>query len=1850
MAAETDKVEPADSEQDEEEDVYEVERIIDMRVEEGEVLYRVRWKNYCSDDDTWEPEAHLEDCREVLLAFKKSLADAKAKKEAEAKKSVKLLPTKSDVFDADSESDSDKDPPAEAPIKKKKKKKIREEEDEPPPKDKKKKKKEKRKDDVRPVPAPETDEEEEEERAPTPPSSPKEKKTESKKRLVDSDEDDDEPVPSKKHKKEKGKEGAKHKKEKGEDGKKRKGKKERKIETSEDEATAPLEDYLSDGPSESQMDDTTSSDTVTKSAEKARVESKQKKGKWEVKLQGIKDLIQDKKSKKPDAAQKESSLQKLKNLTSKSKEENAPHSDSSDSSTLHKKAKSKGQECASAPPKGPSSSASSSSSSSVTAASSVKVKEEEMVVKEEVLGQKDTTGSTNLFEKFLLNCEAKDRAPRRQPVHQPPVEKTNSKPAKLIGKIEKIPKTTKESPAQKAEAEKTERTKQSDVPRPGQSYGFNLDSDEREGEEGTTKLKIGEDSRERREKPEEAQRPSWERRTPTDDRRKRRDDSEPRLFMACDDNQDAQDPPEGADKSDKGQATLSLGMDLNLDWMTLDDFQKHLNGEDEILSGPPLSPSELRDAVKSGDYMAVKLALNSKEDYNLDQEACTIGEKRSFEAERSLIEERSSNDALRLTSNLDSARNEEGTPREKENIPQDLDGPNDVEKMPCCPASTDTEQVTMSEHENIQKDGKDITEFKNTLCDSATEQERKGKEDQRQAEEDGMSDDTKVGLSSEMNFNFGNSSPTTNEEGKLTRDDEKVEQKGIADKQSIPEEANDSNDEAEDVVAGHSESTDKVLSELGTKEIAKRRSWRQRKIMEKKEPTRASLRTCKKVLETTPSTVDEEKKETSKKHFCLYCKMAFTQLSKHLERKHAEETDVAHAIHFPKGSKVRQSLLDQIRNKGDYEHNCHVLKSGEGEIVTKKQVKNPSISVRDFLPCQHCFAFYRKTDLWRHERSCKARKGDQKTTERIKRGRVYSAASRLLPMSEFLTGGCEEIIHIMHQDDISRHIRNDPLICKYGNALSVKYEHDKSQFAYIAQKMRELGRFVLAVNELDKSVRYLHEVCLPSKFELAVEGAKKVSGFDPSSSKFKTVSLVSKIGYSLKRAAEIAFGESRMTEDCETESEVKKFIQLLDTKWNECFSRKALALSLKQDVKKVEVDKSTVTEDLIKLHRFITGEEDEARKELKESPSLSTWKKLSEATLADVCLFNRGRVGNIGRMLLQTYTCKKRSGTFVPSADQIRKSTKLELDLGSNFTRLELEGQYGRNMLVLLTERMVLSIDLLIENREQAGVSKTNPYLFARTEGPSFIRGLDCFRRAAMECGVKNPEALLSSSLREQIASYWQLMSLSEHELDQVAKLVGQSSQECYNLSKNASQLEEVSKQLLKMDRTLPSSPPITATDGTVQKGALKRRPWSEKEQAAVKRYLSEFITSMKVPGKKECNACIAAEPDLCGRSWTDVKNYVHNTLQTIRRRNSQQRSEGNVNILNPKSPKAGVQTTKKDLEDANVVCSLTTVHPDHLTESSNCCMTMTPPTNLRESTPFPQEMASTYASLCSTSSNMVHTSQPLISTFTPLNATDTQVVPTFTPHNTTNALMPPAYTSENNQILPMSPSYTQNAVTMPPPSVYTPQDTTSSTMIPTFSPLNAPSTSMVPTFTTLNTPSAPMVPAFSPLNDRSRPIVSSFTPLNHSSTPAYPTSSPRAPTTAQVVPTIHGPSVPDRAPVGQDGAPMSTPGRRVTPAVKPQKRNKRLWSEEEQAAVRRQLGDFCKLVKVPGKKDCDACLAAEPALNSRTWREVKYFVHNSIQSMKRRGHAVASKQSGGQEPETHNSSTDWDGPVYLSL
>nr|XP_030738630.1 M-phase phosphoprotein 8 isoform X9 [Globicephala melas] len=106
------------------------------------------------------------------------------------------------------------------------------------------------------------------------------------------------------------------------------------------------------------------------------------------------------------------------------------------------------------------------------------------------------------------------------------------------------------------------------------------------------------------------------------ERRNTRDETDTWAYIAADGGQEVVDStPQEDENSDGRQQILSFGMDLQLEWMKLEDFQKHLDGEDENFTTAEAIPSNvLRDAVKNGDYITVKFALNSSEEYNLDQE------------------------------------------------------------------------------------------------------------------------------------------------------------------------------------------------------------------------------------------------------------------------------------------------------------------------------------------------------------------------------------------------------------------------------------------------------------------------------------------------------------------------------------------------------------------------------------------------------------------------------------------------------------------------------------------------------------------------------------------------------------------------------------------------------------------------------------------------------------------------------------------------------------------------------------------------------------------------------------------------------------------------------------------------------------------------------------------------------------------------------------------------------------------------------------------------------------------------------------------------------------------------------
>ncbi|XP_046677780.1 probable chromo domain-containing protein LHP1 isoform X2 [Homalodisca vitripennis] len=67
---------------------YEVEEVVGMRVKNGKKEFKIRWKGYKEDDDTWEPEKHLS-CQDLIKAYldehKDDLVEATPKKTATKK-------------------------------------------------------------------------------------------------------------------------------------------------------------------------------------------------------------------------------------------------------------------------------------------------------------------------------------------------------------------------------------------------------------------------------------------------------------------------------------------------------------------------------------------------------------------------------------------------------------------------------------------------------------------------------------------------------------------------------------------------------------------------------------------------------------------------------------------------------------------------------------------------------------------------------------------------------------------------------------------------------------------------------------------------------------------------------------------------------------------------------------------------------------------------------------------------------------------------------------------------------------------------------------------------------------------------------------------------------------------------------------------------------------------------------------------------------------------------------------------------------------------------------------------------------------------------------------------------------------------------------------------------------------------------------------------------------------------------------------------------------------------------------------------------------------------------------------
>ncbi|NXP80828.1 MPP8 phase, partial [Ramphastos sulfuratus] len=516
----------------------------------GEILYKVRWKGYTSDDDTWEPEVHLKDCKEVLLEFRKKILDNKPKL---IKKETQKLSLNDDVFEAESDSDWQSETKDDV-LPKKKKKKSKDGEDGSADDLKKKPKSAKLKE----KPA----ECENSLDTLVLESKPKKRTSETKEDLKDP---------------------KKQRKEDTKEVRKKKGElKDVKIKSKED--LKENKKSRKEKPGDVQFD--SESSTLD-----------------DVFFQGTENENSDLNCENKDAKQNEERLEQQIAETDSIADGHLDGSANNEDDSVDIKVKRKNKK--------------------IQKAEDYKEEERKVDIQDAYLEKKSMHRKQKGQEKVKtvpVELEKVSLAP--SPVHKglkSSADERGRKSTDSAGEEKEIKKTETKGKFQKRETEKEEKSrKEQNALKSFKNIKsafqlFNVASEEKSEdfqnncrrEESSLEYKFIEELKDSK---------------VCKERRNTRDETDTWTYVAAEGDQEVVDVCQ-MENFDGKQQVLSLGMDMQLEWLTLEDLQKHLNGEDaNHVSTEPISSTLLRDAVKSGDYMTVKMALSSNEEYNLDQE------------------------------------------------------------------------------------------------------------------------------------------------------------------------------------------------------------------------------------------------------------------------------------------------------------------------------------------------------------------------------------------------------------------------------------------------------------------------------------------------------------------------------------------------------------------------------------------------------------------------------------------------------------------------------------------------------------------------------------------------------------------------------------------------------------------------------------------------------------------------------------------------------------------------------------------------------------------------------------------------------------------------------------------------------------------------------------------------------------------------------------------------------------------------------------------------------------------------------------------------------------------------------
>jgi len=571
-------------------------------------------------------------------------------------------------------------------------------------------------------------------------------------------------------------------------------------------------------------------------------------------------------------------------------------------------------------------------------------------------------------------------------------------------------------------------------------------------------------------------------------------------------------------------------------------------------------------------------------------------------------------------------------------------------------------------------------------------------------------------------------------------------------------------------------------------------------------------------------------RRSDKKYHCMYCGEEFAQLPRHMYSQHGDEQEVVQLIATHDAAKKKQ-LLNKLRNLGSHKHNLSVLKEGKGRLDVVYRPTIPGMVSSTYLPCQYCYGYYGRRQLWRHVRQCPLRC----QTSSVESGhdgkwmRPVRASDLIVSSVDSSSETVNLVMSNMRKDAVFMAIKNDALIHelarklmsrvgasdsgrrkgKAGTLTSQSGARDSNRsVGNIRARLRKIGRLLLQVRKDNPSLRNatVHKIISPTLFKAVVHAAKEVCCYDADERKYGAPSTAVHLGHDLRTCAAFLSSMAVQETDLDTEQKAKSFANLIKEDWN--YEVSGGARREMQARKFNNPQLLPLTADVMKLTSHLKDVQAEqvvlVRQKAFGDNFVQSFRALADATLAQLILFNRRRQGEVSRLTVDCYSRNANAGRRFTEVEDCLST--VEKKLCSFFTRIELAGKRNNCVPLLITAEQKEILDYLVEPdlREKAGISEANPYVFALGRGSLMhVRGHDALRYFSQSCDAVKPELLRSSAFRKHLATMSQVLNLKRHELDQVAKFMGHDirvHREFYRLPVDVVQTARVVRVLMAME------------------------------------------------------------------------------------------------------------------------------------------------------------------------------------------------------------------------------------------------------------------------------------------------------------------------------------------------------------------------------------------------------------------------------------------------------------------